>query len=180
MRACCHQLCEGVPQRMGSRRDLVRMGPPGSVASHSYVSHLGSRVPHVPQATPNVAVLLRWPAPVGLLHVRVTTSDHVFRHGNLVATMRTRVAGVATDPPTSALLATDEHGVLPLLDGHRQDHWCWKASRTTSGPVVVEYTVAPRAVDSTTSDGHPPVDLRCESGGITWQHGGIPCSTGPH
>lgn len=44
---------------------------------------------------------------------------------------------------------------------------CWHARRATRGAIRIAYRAKAREVDVATSDGHPPVDLRFEAGGVT-------------
>jgi hypothetical protein len=91
-----------------------------------------------------------------------------------VAQLPVRVAGVpAIRLDGSDLDVADEEGQigtwsdLGSADGAEDQVIRWHASRATRGPIRVAYRAAPRVVDASAADGHPPADLRTEAGGVT-------------
>jgi hypothetical protein len=97
-----------------------------------------------------------------------------FAAGAVVARLPVRVAGVpAISLAGEDLEVADDLGPVGVWseiafpDGTGDPVVCWHADRATRGAVQVAYLARARVVDGATSDGHPPVDLRVEAGGVT-------------
>jgi len=92
----------------------------------------------------------------------------------VVAKLPVRVAGVLTIRlDDEDLEVEDDEGAIGVRsemcssDDADDPATCWYTSRATRGAVRVAYRARTRVVDAATSDGHPPVDLRTEAGGVT-------------
>ncbi len=116
---------------------------------------------------PRVSVDLDWDSRPGVLVVRITVAGHSFSRGEVLAQLRRRVAGVSSALGETMVTARDADGSIAVQPAHDEGPWRWQGRRATTGPVTLEYHVTPRRVDALTTDGHPPVDLRFESDGIT-------------
>jgi hypothetical protein len=97
-----------------------------------------------------------------------------FEAGAVVARLPVRVAGVpAISLASEDLKITDEEGPVGVWSDIASPEGAgdltvrWHADRATRGVVQVAYLARARVVDGATSDGHPPVDLRVEAGGVT-------------